>query len=416
MNKLSRYFLALVTILALSVALPQLYWLAFEKPINAPFTMYSSLENDFFMIRRAESGVVRTDRPGNEYTRDEFEAKLPMFFSRQLAINGTLPDSMNGVKLDLQEINHTRSTFRFRARDMATPDPGLYPLFESESGRANLEMPTDYFRITDRMEFVDAASNAIDERKSQMFTTVLDNREFNYPAKMIAGIPTTRKSCDEGYFVVDSKDMMYHVKMIKGEPYVKKIDVPEGLTFKHISCVDFQDKKYYCYLIDNDNGLWILKQDIYEFVRWPFEELIPETDELRIYGNLFNYTVITRRNGYMKVVALDSDYRKVDEFSETWPVRSETKQGRIAGFIFPAEMRLSKGTTNYIDFFVDWPGHFHWLILNLILVAAQVLIVRRSRLSLRKNIPDLVIVGIAGIFGFIAVNFFQNKFFDRGVF
>jgi hypothetical protein len=413
MNKLSRYILVFITILAAAVALPEMYWLAFEKPINAPFIMYSSQEHDFFMIQRENNETVRVDRQGNHYTRDEFELKLPMFFSRQLAMNGTLPDTLNGIAMDLHEINHARSTFRFRARDMQTPTPGLYPMFESESGRANLEMPTDFFRITHRMEFLDAATNEIDERKSQMFTTVLNNREFNYPTKMIAGIPTTRKSCDEGYFVVDNKEMMYHVKMVKGEPYVRKINVPDGLTFKHISCVDFSDKKYYCYMIGKDNGLWILTQDVYEFVRWPFEELQPETDELRIYGNLFNYTVITRRAGYQKVVALDTKYRKVDEFSQSWPVRSETKQGKIAGFIFPAEMQLSKGTTNFVDLFAERSKGFNWLILNFLLVIGQVLIIRRSRLNMKKNIVDLVIVGVTGIYGFIAVNFFQNKFFEN---
>lgn len=412
MNKLSRYILVFITILATSVALPELYWLAFEKPINAPFTMYSSQENDFFMLKREKGETVRVDREGNYYTRDEFELKLPMFFSRQLAMNGTMPDSLNGMAMDLSEINHARSTFRFRARDMQTPTPDLYPLFESESGRANLEMPTDFFRITHRMEFLDAATNKIDERKSQMFTTVLNNREFNFPAKMIAGIPTTRKSCDEGYFVVDSKDMMYHVKMIKGEPYVRKINVPEGLTFKHISCVDFSDKKYYAYLVSEDNGLYILTQDLYEFIRWPFNVLQPETDELRIYGNLFHYTVITRRPGFQKAVALDNQYQKVDEFVETWPVRAETKQGNIASFIFPAELELSIPTSNYINLYVDWTKKLNWLIMNVILVVIQVLIIRRTKLKMRKNILDLVIVGATGIYGFIAVNFFQNKFFD----
>lgn len=412
MNKISRYFLVLMTILAAAVALPKLYWLAFDKPIHVPFLMYSSQEHDFFMIDRENDESVRKDRQGNYYTRDEFEVKLPMFFSRQLAMNGNMPDSLNGMDIDLQQINHARSMFRYRPRDMQTPDPGLYPLFEAESGRANLEMPTDFFRITHRMEFLDAASNEIDERKSQMFTTVLENRDFNFPARLIAGIPTTRKSCDEGYFVVDSKDIMYHVKMIQGEPYIRKIEVPDGLTFKHISAVDFMDKKYYCYMISEEDELYILTQDLYEFIKWPFEGLQAETDELRVYGNLFNYTVQTRRPGYMKVVALDNNYNKVDEYEKTWPVSSETKQGIVASFIFPGELRLSDSTTNFVDFNFELMKRLNWIYLNIVLVIIQILLIRRSKLRLNRNILDLVIVGVTGIFGFIAVNFFQNKFFD----
>ena len=412
MNKISRYILVFITVLAASVAIPNLYWLAFEKPVSAPFILYSSLENDFFMIKWKNKEAIRTDRDGNQYTRDEYEQKLPLFYARQLMVSGTMPDSINGREMDVHEINHYRSSFRYRPSDMHMPDPGLYPLFEAESGRANLEMPTDFFRITDRMEFVVAEDNSIDERKSQMFTTVLNNREFNFPAKIIAGIPTTRKSCDEGYFVVDSKDMMYHIKMIEGEPYIKKFDVPEGLTFKHISCVDFSDKKYYCYLISEDNSIYILNQDNYKFIRLPFEGLDPDQDELRIYGSMFNYTMSIRREGYMKVVALDNKYNKVDEYTETWPKRYETKQGKVASFLFPAQLSLSTSKSRFINFYVEWTKNFNWLILNIMLIFAQFIIIRRTGLNLKRNIIDLLVIGLTGMYGFIGVNFFQNKFFD----
>ena len=412
MKKISRYILVFVTILAGAVALPKLYWLAFEKPINTPFIMYSSAEHDFFMLKREKDETVRKDRAGNEYTREVYEQKMPLFFVRQLVISGLMPDTINGVFMDMHEISKSKSSFRFRAREMFMPDPGLYPMMESESGRASLEMPKDFFRIGDRMEFVDAGENVVNERKTQMFTTVLNNREFNFPAKKISGIPTTRKSCDEGYLVVDSKDMIYHVKMIKGKPYVKKVEVPEGLTFKHISCVDFSDKKYYCYMISQENEIWILTQDDYEFVKLPFDELVPETDELRIYGNMFHYTVITKRPGYLKVVALDSDYKQVDEYSESWPLRTETKQGKVAAFLFPAQINLSKATSLYNNFYVEMTKGFKWLFLHVLLIITQVFVIRKKGLMIGKNIIDLAIIGVTGIFGFIGVNFFQNKFFD----
>ncbi len=411
MKKISRYILVFVTILAAAVALPNLYWLAFEKPISTPFVMYSSLEKDFFIIRFSEDNV-RTDTRGNIYTRDEFESKLPLYYARQLVLNGTLPDSINGVEMDLHQINYYRSFFRFRPREMFMPEPGLYPLFESESGRANLELPNDVFRISDRMEFIDAETNRIDERKSQMFTTVLNNRNFAYPATKIAGLPTTRKSCDEGYFVVDSKDCMYHIKMIEGEPYVVKIEVPEGLTFRHIVCVDFTDKKYYNYLISSENEIYILTQDDYEFIKLPVEGYDPEVDELRIFGGMFNYTIIMRREGYMKTVALDSDYNKVDEYSETWPVRGKTREGVVASTIFPFQLRLQDNNNSYINFYPEKPAGFYWIIVNIVLMLLQLFVIRRSNLKPGKNIIDLAIIALTGVYGFLAVNFFQNKFFD----
>jgi hypothetical protein len=411
-KKISRYILVLIAILASAVAVPKLYWLAFEKPISLPFIMYSSSENDFFMLRHESGQAKRMDRAGNELSRDEYEEKLPLFFARQLIVSGIMPDTIHGMAMDIHEINKSKSSFRIKPRDLAMPLPGLYPLFESESGRASLEMPRDFFRITDRMEFVNAGENSIDERKSQMYTTVLNNRQFNFPAKKIAGIPTTRKSCDEGYIVIDSKDLMYHVKMIKGKPYVKKFEVPEGLTFKHIACVDFSDKKYYCYMISEENEIWILTQDDYEFVKFPYDGLIPETDELRIYGNMFNYTIIARREGYLKAMALDADYNKVDEYTENWNIRSESKQGNIASFLFPVQISLSKGTSYFNNFYFEMTKGFNWLILHVILIIGQIFIIRRSSLKVKKNLIDLAIIAATGLFGFIGVNFFQNKFFD----
>ncbi len=411
MNKISRYILVLITIMAMAVALPKFYWLAFEKPVRTPFIMYSSSEKDFIILRR-ENEIIRTDTKGNSYTREEYEQKLPLFYARQLLISGAMPDSVNGVAMDIHEINHFRSHFRFKPREMKKPEPGLYPLFEAESGRANLEMPSDFFRISDRMEFVDAVSNTIDEKKTQMFTTVLNNRAFHFPAKKIAGIPTTRKSVEEGYIIVDAKDEMYHVKMIKGKPYVKKFAVPDGLIFKHISCVDFSDKKYYCYLISNENELYILTQDDYRFIQLPFEGFDPDQDELRIYGNMFNYTMTAKREGQIKAVALNSNYEKVDEYIETWTKREETKQGKAANILFPVQLSLSSKNNSYINLYPTWPKSYGWIILNLLFVVVQVVIIRRSHLKPGKNIIDLAIVAVSGIFGFIAVNFFQNKFFD----
>ena len=127
---------------------------------------------------------------------------------------------------------------------------------------------------------------------------------------------------------------------------------------------------------------------------------------------MFNYTVITRREEYLKVVALDSDYRKVDEFSESWPTKAEIREGRIASFLFPARITLSRGTSSFINFYLEWTPNFNWLILNLLLILGQLFIIRKTGLKVRKNVIDLVIIGVTGIYGFMAVNFFQNKFFD----
>lgn len=408
MKNISRYILVFIAILSSVVALPKLYWLAFEKPNRAPFVMYSCLENDFMIIRDGD----RTDMKGNKYSLEEFEQKLPLLNMRQLLVSGTMLDSINGVEMDPHVINTHRSFFRFKPAAVHAPDPGLFPLIESESGRAQLQMPEDFFRIQNRMEFVDAASNEVLEEKTRMFTAVLQKRGFLFPAKLIQGLPTTRKSCDEGYMVIDSNDMLYHVKMIEGKPYVKKVDLPENLKFKYISCVDFNDKKYYCYLFSDQNDLYTLSQDEYKLTKWPIEGLLPDNEEIKIYGDYFNYNVISTGLNYMKIVALDKSYQIVDSYSESWPKRSETKQGKVFGCIFPAEISLSNKYSSFTDFFFSLSKSYYWIILNIILFAAQIIIVRKRKARVKNNLIDLILVLVSGIFGFIAVNIFPNKLSD----
>ena len=411
MKKISRYILVFITILASAIALPKLYWLAFEKPIRAPFVMYSCVDHDF-MIQRSDKELMRMDNKGNQYTRDEFELKLPLFFVRQLLISGTMLDTINGIAMDVHDINKARSFFRFRSKSMIAPDPGLYPMFESESGRASLELPEDYFRINRRMEFINAKKNEVDEKKSRMFTAVLQKRGFDFPAKIIAGIPTTRKSCDEGYLVIDEKDQLFHIKMVEARPYVKKVDVPEDIKFKHIACVDFKNKKYYSYLFSTDNNIYILTQDEYELIKFPVEGFNAEKEELRIYGNLFYYTIISRGENYIKIVVLDNEHNKIDEYNETWTKRSERNEGKVFSYIFPAQINMANKHSSFINFYFERTKGYNWLFLNVLLMIVHFGIIRKGGLKLWKNLLDFAVVAVTGIFGFLAINFFQNKFFD----
>ncbi len=409
MEKISRYILVLVAIITSAIMLPKLYWMAFEKPIRTPFIVYSCINNDFMIFRAADN--IREDTHGKKYTREEYEQKLPFMNFQQLLMSGRMPDTIKGIAIDMHDVGRNRSFFRYKPADMNSPKPKLFPMFESESGRAALEMPNDYFRITWRVEFLDAATNQILEEKSQMFSAALFQNGFVFPATKIEGLPTTRKSCDEGYFMVDSRSQLFHVKMVKGKPYVKKVNLPDGLKFKHIACVDFKDKKYYAYLFSESNEVYILTQDDYELIKFPVEGFNAENCELKIYGDLFNYTVIVEAEGRVEVFALDKEYKKVDAYKESWPVVKERREGKIFGYLFPAQLSMNDQNSNFIKFYLNGSGNMGWVVFNLLLVAAHFVILRRRRVPLNNQILDLGLVAVTGIFGFIAVNFFPNKFF-----
>lgn len=416
MVRLSRYILVLVAVMAAAATLPQLYWMVFEKPVRAPFIMYSCVDEDF-MIQRSGEPMVREDTRGNQYTREEYEEKLPLLYMRQLMLSGTMMDTIRGVALDAHDVNMARSFFRYSPTDRYTPDPGLYPLFESESGRANLEMPKDFFRITWRMEFTDAKSNQVDEEKSQRYSAALFHFGFRFPATRIAGLPTTRKSCDEGYLITDAAEQLFHVKMVQGKPYVEKVELPEGLRFEHIACVDFRDKLYYAYLMDQGGEIWILTQEDYQMVKLPAGSFRPESEDLRIYGDLFNYHVIVNGEGFIRIAVLDKDFNKINEYQETWAPKMEQPEGKAFTWLFPGELNVASETSNFLQFRYDWNPVLRWIWLSVALAALHLILVSRSKerslaKSLLRHGVDLAIVLVTGIFGFIAVRIFPNRFFD----
>lgn len=407
MTKLSRYILVIVTIMVASIALPELYWMAFDKPIKTPYVQYSCIIDDFTIHKHSESSY--TDASGRSYTRSEYESFLPLTYSSQLIKEERFPDSIRGVESDLHKFMMTRSFKRIRPIDFQAPQPALFPLFESESSRANLEFPIDFFRIDWRMEFINAQTNTIDEDKSRMFSAALYQKGFQFPAKTIAGIPTTRKSCDEGYLIIDADEQLYHLKLITGQPFIKRVNLPQGLKFKHISCVDFRDKLYYAYLIADDNSVYILTQDYYELIRWPIEGYIAEEQQLRINGDYFNYNVTLTSNAMQKSYAMDKEFNILDSYEYRWTPKEERTIGKISATIFPFEFSLSDNNSKFIRMYPTWPKGMLWIFINLLFVAAQLFLIRQRKAKFFNQIFDLVLVAITGIFGFIAINSFPNK-------
>lgn len=407
MEKLSRYILIFVTVVSLSVMLPKLYWMAFEKPILKPFVLYSCVEQDFFIYRVTEG--IWEDSKGTQYTREQYEQKLPIMFLRQLLSSGKMPSAINGVDLDMKAITKSKSFFRLKSSDIDRPVSALYPLFESQSGRVVFEWPEDFFRITWRIEFIVAATNKVNEEKSQMFSAALYHNGFQFPAKKIVGISSLRKSCDEGYLIVDSKEQLFHLKMIKGKPYVRKVNVPEGLKFRQISCVDFKNKAFYAYLFSDKNEIYILTQSDYDLIKWPVTGFDLSKDDLKIYGDLFNFTVVIEGDDHVKAVALSPDYKLIDTYEESWQTKEKRSEGKIFASVFPVQLSLTNENSRFVRFYFSPSVGYYWLIVNFLLVIWEAGLIVMRRRNLKDHLYDLGIVAVCGIYGFIAVHIFQDK-------
>ncbi|MDZ7635928.1 MAG: DUF4857 domain-containing protein [Bacteroidales bacterium] len=254
--------------------------------------------------------------PERSSTSDDYEQALPFMFYRQLMADGTMPDTIKGVLMETPSIARASSFYRYTPKRTDAPSPTLWPMLESQSGKVNLAMPEDYFRIEKRMEFIVARTNRVNEEKSSLFTEALTAEGFTFPAKIIAGLPTTRKSCDEGYFITDAAGSLFHVKMVEGEPYVVRIETPEEFDIVYIEAVDLRSKEYYCYVFTRNQGIFVVMDEVYDLQRLPVDGFDPSVHTFRLSADLFNKCFTIMGENWYEAIAIDDMYQVVGTHGE----------------------------------------------------------------------------------------------------
>lgn len=331
MKRFSQLFLGITIILLLLWQLPWCYAFFTDKPSRTPFAMYSCIIHDFLSMGYDENtGLIRHDQSGHNYTQEQTDSILPLFYVRQLMADERFPDSINGLPVTPREVQRTNFNFRKSAADINKPIIPLYPLMESMSGRVDLKMPDDVFRITGQgIEFVTMNDNTIDREKSVKFTEALQKKGFKFPANYVTGNPNARKEYDEGYLILDREGKLFHLKQIKGRPYVRAIPLPEGLKAKYLFITEFQDRKTLGYLTDEENHFYVLSNNTYEVVKTGIPTYNPQTDNIAIFGNMFDWTVSIETDDTETYYALDAN-----NYSLIKSIAFPQKGGSISGLHF----------------------------------------------------------------------------------
>ncbi len=401
-----------IGIFSAAITLPSLYWTVFRETSSIPNVVYSRVLDDFMMMKREDGVLVRVDTEGNRYTRDEFEQLLPILFFRQRLTSGDMPDTLHGVYMDHAELSKHAANFTIRPVDMNSPRPVLWPLLESQSGRVSLALPEDYFRLHDKIEFIDAASNRLDREKSALFQKALEEVGFSFPARLVSGLPTDRKSVDEGYFIKDKQGDIFHLKMVRGTPYVARIEIPADMNIVHIECVDLATEEFFAYLFTEDNRVFLLMQDDYRLQQLPVEGYDKSRHRLRIRTDLLHKTVSIIGEDHLKVIVVCGDYHVVDTLEISWPPAHERRDHILFSRVFPFQINLLSSDSRYVTLDVFQPKGYAFIFLHLALLGLSILLMRRKQLNLKRQVPDLLIILLTGIFGFIATQVFPNKFYE----
>lgn len=385
-----------VAVVLLAWLLPWGYDFVTSKPADYPFTLYSCVTHSFASVGSAEGKTAYRDNRGNVFTDRQFDSILPTFFYRQLAADGRLPRQIEGRDIDMHTFREGNFTFRHSPKDINAVKTPLYPLLEAMSGRVDLEMPDDVFRMTERMEFVEMAANRVREEKSRLFTAALTDKGFSFPVRYVAGNPTTRKEYDEGYFMVDDAFQVFHVKRLRDRPFVRRTGISADLRMKYIFPTEFRDRKFYGLFSDAEHRLYVLETKSYALKQLPVPAFDPEKEGVTIMGDPFYWTLqISSDEGRRLYAIRPDDYSLADTMTFTAP--EENLADRAARYLFPFKLSF----TSFRDKFVcprvtDFS--LQALILNILLAGGYMVYQRKN---LYRGITGGIVLLLTGIFGLL---------------
>lgn len=329
MLRISKIILYAFVAVLLLWELPWLYAFLSSKAANRPTVIYSHVLRDFVITRLDEltGTMVRTDAAGHTYTRKQVDSLLPTVYFRQLANDSRFPDSIAGCAVSPRMLQQNNFTFRSSPDNLNRPTLGLYYLFESNSGRVELEMPKDVFRITrSGIEFVTAETNTVDTEKSRRFTAKMREKGFVFPARFVAGNPTPRKDYDEGCMLIDSEGRLFHLKQIMGQPYVRLVQLPDSVEPQTAFVTEYPGRRTLALIADARNQLYAIGSGNYSLTRVGIPSWNPRTESLTIIGNLFDWTIHVfseHRNDYYAVSADNLELLK----TMALPVEDQTYWG-----------------------------------------------------------------------------------------
>ena len=365
-----KYLIIVLAMMMVSWLLPALYELVFPRTDKTPFVVYSCLDSTFIKMEVRDKQVHYIDFWGREFTKSEADSLLPLFAFRQLVAEERLPDSLFGVALTPKLIQQNSFHFKTSPKQLNKPAVGLYTLLESASGRVDLVLPPDVFRLTDEgLEFVDCETNTVNRAKSLSFSRELTKHGFVFPVQLIWGNSSTRKSYDNGFLLTDSNDRLFQLKMVKGTPWVREIMTTNTCSWKQLFTLEPDNRALIGLAVSQDNRLFAVRSDgrtapIGEMtnVKSPMSiqrsrsfdrreirnlQYSPSEMQITITGDLFHWTITL-------YTASDTRYYAVD--ARTFepvacaiiPDPELPLSQRLERYLFPLRLRFSSWRTQLL--------------------------------------------------------------------
>jgi len=361
-----KYIIILLGLIMLTWLLPALYELLSPRTDKTPFVLYSCLDSTFIRFETHGKQIRYVNSRGEQFTKAQTDSLLPLFSFRQLVAEGRLPDSLFGVALTPKLIQQNTFHFKTSPKQLNKPAVGLYTMLESASGRVDLTLPSDVFRLTeDGLEFIDCETNSVNRAKSLSFSRELTKHGFTFPVHLIWGNGTTRKDYDNGFLLTDANDRLFQLKMVKGTPWVREIANSQELTansrFTNVFVIVPANRALIGLVVDENHRLYAVRSNatLAPIGQQTSPSLVPCTlspctltyapqeMQITIVGDLFHWTIT-------EYTATDSRYYAVDAntfelvASEIIPDPERPLAQRLERILLPIRLRFTSWRTQLI--------------------------------------------------------------------
>ncbi|MCP4576843.1 MAG: DUF4857 domain-containing protein [Deltaproteobacteria bacterium] len=410
--RISRWALLLLAVTVLSIFLPALYNMLFDRKMGKTQLFFSPVIQKFVYREMVGEGhrFTTRDEDGNEYNRMQFEMLIPFIYYKNMDLWGKLPLVIGDRTFTKKDMKKNRQVFQIKPRDIQdrTPRVPVFPLLESKPGVTRLRFPEDVFRITDKMEFINVDTNRVDDALTRKFTDALKKAGFQFPAQSVSGKVSILKPFDEGFFLVDATQHVFHIKRVKGEPAVVKTPIPTDLGIRHIKVSENRKKEIHGMLLTETGDLYLMTYDDYGLIKLPLEHYDPETMDFKLLINPLYRTAVYSDHKNIYAVAMDENYRVVGRYNREMFLGKEQAADRIFKTVFPFHMVISDKTSGYLQFRPVWNGARAWIgMVTCLILGAVIMFVRR--ISFKRFWPDLGLVFLTGPFGLISVNLIEPE-------
>jgi hypothetical protein len=320
--------------------------MATQTAPSYPFVYYSSLVQDFAMRKTDGTKSAHYDRHGRTYTREQFDSITPLLSYRQLTLINALPDTILGIAVDPHLLRTKTVMWRYSPRDIHAPQLPLYLMYESMSGRANLESPPDVFRLRNSIEFVDKQTNTVNESKSLLFRQKMDKEHFAFPAQQVWGNLSIRKPYDEGYFVLDSRHQLYHIKQVNARPYVRNTLAGDSLDIACFKILEVPDRSIYGFILTRGGSIYTLNE-AYTLTRLDLPPIDLAAHSLMLMGNMLYWTINVQTPDPSTYHVLDAAtlQRHDTPHVEKAPLN---RWSQLARWLFPLHLTLESKHSAYL--------------------------------------------------------------------